>query len=431
MDTLHQWLFERAEESARSDPLVFVGRDREIAGILQAGENLPPGATRSQTILVEGPPGSGKTSLLTHLAARFRASPVPTGVHIKWSVPTKDADVRHTYGNIATDLAAAPSPDVVSTTQKSIRGGANVGVAAGDVTRATTEAHPVFQSAAMISGWRGVRGTDGWGPMSRVVLLVDEVQETRPGAAADLLKDLHTQGDIPVLLVCAGLGNSERCLSDAGLSRIEKILTLGQLRTDETVECAERTLREGVERGVRATDADLSRWGQRIAQAADDWPRHLHVYLQAAWKTLLEQDVPDLASADMEAAIRAGDLERQAYYHARIGASRTPIEICMALHARIARDGSLSQEDAWDTLREAVEQAPSGRRAAWEEEFKSVGEGFAELLRAGVVSLDTSRRCGSPIPSFSRFILDGSPPSAPPPPDGASTRSTRRSPSPS
>lgn len=430
MDSLHQWLFDRAEESARSDPLVFVGRDREITKILQAGEKLPPGATRSQTVLVEGPPGSGKTSLLTHLANRFQASSVPTGTQLRWSVPAKDADVAGVYGNIAADLAAAPSPDVVSTTQRTIRGGANFGVAAGDVTRATTEAHPAFQSAAMIAGWGRVKSFDGWAPKNRAVLFVDEVQEVAPGEpGADLLKDLHTQGDIPVLLVCAGLGNSERRLSDAGLSRIENVLTLGRLQADETVECAERTLREGVERGVRGTDADLSRWARGIARAADDWPRHLHVYLQAAWRTLFEQDAPDLGCADMDAAIRVGDLARQAYYQSRIGASKTPVEITKVLYERIARDGSLSQEDAWDTLREAVEHASAGRRAAWREQFDSISDGFAELLRAGVISLDTSRRCRSPIPSFSRFVLDGGGP-APAPSEAPRAKSTQRAPSP-
>ena len=285
-------------------------------------------------------------SALTPIATRV--GPVPTGTHMRWSVPTKEADVAGLYGNIVVDLAGAPSPDVVSTTRRTVRGSANVGVAAGDMTRATTEAHPVFQSAAMISGWGRAKGADGWAPMRRAVLFVDEVQEVGPGEpGADLLKDLHAQGDIPVLLVCAGLGNSERRLSDAGLSRIENVLTIGRLRTGETVECAERTLREGVERGVRGTDADLSRWGRRIAEAADDWPRHLHVYLQATWKTLFEQDVPDLGSANANAAIRAGDLARQAYYHSRIGASNTPVEISKVLLMRIAREGSLSQEDAW------------------------------------------------------------------------------------
>ena len=411
MDALHQYLYGLAEETARADPRVFVGRADERRRILQAASRLPPEGPRSQTVLVEGAPGSGKTSLLTHMAALFVGAEPATGVHVLRTPPGSTEDVESVYGDIATELADAPSADVPSVTQKAVRFRGSAGVVSVEGSKADTQAHPVFWSASSVSRWRRARNAGDWGPKHRVVVFVDEVQEVEPGSpATELLKDLHAQGDIPVLLVCAGLGNSERRLSDAGLSRVEQVVTLGRFEADEAEDCARRTLRMAVDEGVRGTDADIARWAQRVARASDDWPRHLHVYLQGVWTTLLGQDVPDLGTADMDAAIQAGDSGREAYYRSRLDAAKTPVSISRLLHERIARDGGLSQQQARDTIREAFESAGKGEREDWREQFDSTGECFFALLRAGVISLDGSRRCVSPIPSFSRFILEDDPP---------------------
>ena len=361
------------------------------------------------------------------MGALFESAEPPTGAPILWTLPQSPEEIARTYGDIAAELAAAPPADASSTTQKSLRIRGSAGIVSVEAGKADTEANAVFRSASGVSRWRRARGIEDWGPKRRVVVFVDEVHEVERGSpAAELLKDLHAQGDIPVLLVCAGLGNSERRLSDAGLSRVENVVTLGRFEDGEAEDCARGTLRKVVERGVRSTDANLARWAREVARASDDWPRHLHVYLQAVWRTLHEQDVPDLGTADMGAAIREGDARREDYYRSRLDVAKTPSSICRLLHERIALRGSLPQQEARNTIREALGAAAEAERADWAEQFANVGECYFELLRAGVISLDRRRYCGSPIPSFSRFILQGEQGEPPP-----ARKSVAGSPSPS
>ena len=84
--------------------------------------------------------------------------------------------------------------------------------------------------------------------------------------AAALIEDLHAQAAAPVLLICAGLSNSEKRLEQAGLSRIDHVVTLDCLSYEEAIECVETSLRQALERGVLGTDADAAPWAERIAR---------------------------------------------------------------------------------------------------------------------------------------------------------------------
>ena len=68
MSDVHDFLAARAATGARSDPWAFTGRVEQIAHALHLSRSLPPEGERSPTLLVQGAPGSGKTSLMTHVA---------------------------------------------------------------------------------------------------------------------------------------------------------------------------------------------------------------------------------------------------------------------------------------------------------------------------------------------------------------------------
>ena len=402
MDSIRQYLQELIDASARADPLVFAGREDEIDRIVRTATRLPPDGPQGRSFLIQGAPGSGKTALIAELSRRLEELP-RTGVLSLASAPV-DTTANRTYGHLAALLVGAPHPgrERVETATTHIEG--TVGFARAGTSATAQTSSPTYRSADDIA-W----GSDGgWRPKQRVVLFVDEVQMLDSASrAAELLFDLHTQAKIPVLLVCAGLGNSRIALSDAGFSRLENLLPLGKLAGSESLDCARRSLRTVVEKGVRSTDAALERWAMALSRAADDWPRHLQVYLQAAWQVLLRQEKPDLDSAPPSDALAIGDRRRAEYYEDRMAASRTPIEIIAALHGKLSGGSDVRESDACRVIGRAARELDSEAREEWKSQFDARPKKCLEaLLGAGVVSLDSMYRCTSPVPSFSRYILN-------------------------
>lgn len=227
-----------------------------------------------------------------------------------------------------------------------------------------------------------------------------------PGApAAALVEDLHAQASIPVLLVCAGLSNSEKRLKAAGLSRIDNVLTLGALSHEEAVECVERSLRQAIEHDIGGSGGDIARWAEGVARAADGWPRHLHTYLHETWRALKAMEVPDLTYADLASTLANGDKEREAYYRRRVEISSCPPGVLHALHQKLVSHGAILEHDARGTVRQALRSGSEDQRADWSERFETLDEGFDTMLAAGMLSKDSDGRYHSPIPSLTTYIL--------------------------
>ena len=403
MTSIHGHLRELIAEGERGDPRFFVGREEEITRVMAAAANPPPEGPPGTTILVQGAPGAGKTALLAQLRRRIEQD-AEAGTLLCGSAPVDEA-VSGLYGELASLLINAPTPTRRGATRRETRIEAGVpAVARGGITTSQEDVPPTFQAAREIA--RDRRGA--WSPKRRVVFFVDEVQALKPeGAVARLLLDLHTQAELPVLLVCAGLGNSQSVLSAAELSRIGSVIDLGALAGDEAFDCAVRSLSDVVQRGVVASNATIERWAQALAAASDHWPRHLQVYLHAAWSELLAQDHPSLDRACLDAALSSGHRRRARYYEARLNASQTPLSVAAALHRRLSETAALRREAALEVIDGAVEALPAAARVRWMDRFQGNSETcLGALLRAGVVSLDAMNHCAFPIPSFSAHILD-------------------------
>ena len=407
MRDAHDFLTERLATGARTDPWAFVGRAEEIRYLLQLAEDLPPEGKRSQTVLLQGAPGSGKTSLMTHVARLMEGdADAATGTLLILSPPRRWAQVDEVYGHLATMLAGTPAPAGASTIQRTSKARVGIGGFGGERTHTRTTSPATFAGATSIADWRRSTGTTEWRPKRRVVVFSDEVQEVMPGEpAAALVEDLHAQASIPVLLVCAGLSNSEKRLQGAGLSRIDNVLPLGALSHEEAVECVDRNLRQAMEHDIRGGDGDIARWAEGVARASDGWPRHLHAYLQETWRALNAMETPDLARADLARTLAKGDREREAYYRRRIELSGCPPGILRALHAKLASHGAILEQDARGTVRQALRSGGEDQRADWSERFETLDAGFDQMLSAGVLGRDGDGRYRSPIPSLATYLL--------------------------
>ncbi len=402
---LHERLGRMGRSGERGDPLVFVGRTNVIEAILDDVRDLPPQGGRGRTFVIDGPPGAGKTALLHEVARRLRR--IGRAAIVRNRVPDM-AGVRTVYKDIHAALSGGSADDARTTRERKLAIGGGVGPASVERTTTTTLASPEQLEVANIVRLLGRRPfpDDAGG-----VVFVDEVQNVRHGSpAAGMLEDLHTQNSVPILLVCAGLSTSVERLAEAGISRLdeERIVTLGRLTPDETLDGARRALALSGEWGVVAPDAAVMRWAEAIAGSSDDWPRHLQCYLNAVWKTVAKQEAPNLDTADLDEALARGDELRRSYYNSRLDISKVPINVVGALHDRLARGDVLESGDAVDILGGAIDGIGSARlREDARQQFPRNRDCFNALLRAGLISFDRSRRrVVSPIPSMTRHILD-------------------------
>ena len=189
---------------------------------------------------------------------------------------------------------------------------------------------------------------------------------------------------------------------------MENKVHLGELSSHDAHDCARESIQKVLARGVSGSDAAVERWATALSRSSDNWPRHLQVYLQATWQSLLDQDNPILDEADLDAVIRSGNERRDVYYEERINASQTPLEIIIALHERMQAGGELNASEARKQIGQEVDRLHPSTRGEWAARFDDNTEKcFAALLKAGVVSLNEKCLCKSPVPSFSRYILGG------------------------
>ncbi len=393
-----------AEAGERHNPLVFGGRSRIIDKVMRIARHLPPHGPKGNTILIHGAPGAGKTALVCEIARRLEKDGLTTIVQPEIPSPGR---IRAIYAALATVLAGVPS-DTSRTTVRadkvlSIRPG-GVG---GDLSEGTSVAPPTLEDPESIAELRAGRP---WQPNERAVVFIDEIQNISTNTQADecrLVRALHTQDCIPVLLVCSGLSNSEDTLGRAGLSRLgtENSIPLGSLTKEETVDCARATLDFVRQRGLHGSDEAVQRWARRIAASSDGWPRHLQSYFMATWETLAAQDCPALDAADLDATIQRGDARREDYYIKRISRSGLPIGVVGALHEQLALGEPLDEYQAMGIIDDAIGELPAGMQRSIGGRFAASDECLESLLRAGIVSLDQHKRCVSPIPTLSQFVL--------------------------
>ena len=314
-------------------------------------------------------------------------------------------DVAAIYAELATQLAGAQPALTRTTETRSKSMSVGPGALKGGRSSGTTVAPPNVSTPRAIAA---LRGDKPWSAGEKAVVFVDEVQNVVPGSvAAELLRALHTQQSIPVLLVCAGLSNSRAALERIGLSRIgtANIVRLGRLCVAEAAACAHGTFDLVRKQGLAGTEGALYEWAERLAAASDGWPRHLQNYLRASWLTLLDQDEPSLDAADLDAAVARGDDLRERYYLERIEFAKVPTQVLAALYQRLASDERVDTFSAIELIGEAIDALPQRVRERVRATFNDDGACFEKMLAVGAIATDERGCCISPVPSFSRFVL--------------------------
>ena len=240
-------------------------------------------------------------------------------------------------------------------------------------------------------------------------MFIDEIQNASPGETESpsswLLRDLHTQYAIPVLMVLSGLSDSAIALDRAGISRIDKVW-VQCLSVSETRECLLESALRAVRAGVECADRDaLGAWAKAAAAVSDGWPRHLQNELLALWETLYVQETPSFDVVDFDAVRREGDARRDRYYADRLTVSGLPAAALHPLCEAFAVGRTPDESGVELLVDEGIGRLPPPlRKKAAALDPRGKGH-FRRLLHAGIVSLDDEGWCVSPIPSMVDYIL--------------------------
>lgn len=440
---LHDFLAQRdrAQLSTGRGVPFFSGREREISTFRQMANALLLDRRSNATLVVEGPPGAGKSALLAQFMEETRAFPTNASGNRRW-LPVllngAHAEIPHGIGRAVDSaiarrmsldlLAAAPGEDadvaerlraflgedsvrqmkrglreIASTVMDRGFGALGVRIGGASSDRLEQLEHVADRRAKDWSDWQ-------------IVLLIDEAQQISdqaPGAIPGTLSSIH-QGFVPApISFCAfGLPGTWEALGDAGISRgsVGCDLPLAGLNDEASQMAVRRCFAQyQVENG--------DDWERAILERSANWPQHLAVYLNAALTTL-ERDMGaqrGFGNADpalLPEAMALGDEGRKGYYDRRVrGLDRRN-----ARHSRYARHlapllreggGEMHLDDVVDYM----EGAPLNLPPSEVDGFISAAQhsGFLERLPGS--------RLRMPIPSFAAHLL-GEP--MPPLPEAAS-----------
>ncbi len=402
-----------ADHGERKPPIAFGGRENIIGSICEISQYLfdTERFLGGDTFIVGGPPGSGKTSLVHEVIKRLEkrtteGKPVQS---VFCASPSAVGAYQQLLWNLASALTGT-SKDKLRSEHKSLFSVEVKAEALGVVKKEYGREVKVPDANSLdqlISLSKRLANRP-------VVVSIDEAQNVEKGSdVARLIDMLHTQTELPILLVCTGLANTKDRLHELKLisrSTLRHYFPLGLLEPEESAETVRNALDVICEKtGVQGTsDQERDLIADRIAAESDNWPRHLTCYLIALCEELAKQDQPSLVDFRLTDAIRAGNKYRQAYYQERLNTSKIPIPILADLY-RAIRAECLSQLACEDTLEEIIARYQDKGATSLKRRFSTGEKAFEWVRRLGLVTTDgPDETCRVPIPSMEAFVEEKS-----------------------
>ena len=373
----------RAGDRARKGPdPYFVGREREIAMFRQALELTAEeggSAGKDETLLVQGPPGAGKTALLEECAALASRRPNHTVLRV---LPEEFCSAR----GLVKVIDAAPGVRLTGRLSRALdQRGWRIGPVGLPPRPVGGESVTTLMKARQSAWKRHV-----------IVLLVDEAQNI-PADSAEaraIISYLHgSVREARILLACYGLGNTQEKLAELGVSRLarDRSTTLRPLAVAQARESIDRVF---LSCGVAGPARDRDRWLEALAALSLGWPQHLRAITSVALEHLAASRM-NLSAGSLEAVLQAGRAARERYYAQRLSG----VMLWLPAYREIAE--ALRLADAPHLRLDQIAEIARPHLARWD---VSLEEFLSRTLRAGVLGAQDSRY-SIPIPSFADYLL--------------------------
>ena len=417
---------DRAQLKGRGQPF-FSGREKEINAFRSVASALSLGIGGNATLVVEGPPGSGKSALLAQFQEEMRGLP-PTEVggrrwlpvlldgalamsprEIMASVDEAIAerlarDLLSAQGNerasaISKRLASLIGSDALDNALSVARGILDRGVTAMGFSIGSKGAAPAG-SMPQVARHRARDWAD-W----QIVLLIDEAQgisANAPSGELGTLSAIHQGLPSASMSFCAfGLPGTLAALRAVNVSGRSswQTLRLSCLEDWESEMAVNRCFAQ-----YRVANGDA--WKRAILDHSSNWPQHLAAYLNAAL-TVLKANAPspetmgDAERSSLAEAVSLGDEERIECYRDRVD-SLTERSFRFEEFARVLVP--VFRNDGGKPLKADVTGFLSTSLSLDDGEI----HGFLKAAeRSGFISsVAEGRRYAMPIPSFAGHLLD-------------------------
>ena len=411
----------------RTPPPVFVGRKGELDRLRAAAELVASENPRSMTRIVQGVPGSGKTSLCAEFLASVQGQRLGGGQALCAQLHPSDLDLPplSLVGFLTETLRQGMASDAAGGVRKLVSTALQVRFDMSEY-KIHNETHGLTMESNL-AACIGSYAEHMWPEGAVIVLAFDEMQDCpltdRAASTFQILNErLHSAR---IFVVCFGLQNTADVVREGlRLSRMSSraVTDIGTLLPGEGRQVLEGTLdhfdmKESNEEWHRyvqgagfAPDRPWSAWRRALIKdlevASGDFPQHLTAALQSACLVFCRDR--DAYSPDNNLLDAIADLHEKAkadYYAQRIGDELRLHETALGALARAADQGAggvplreaLSAFEAGDDLGRSVD---CGR--AFDLVNLAVGRG---ILRQS--KIDGEHRCqASSIPSITKHLRD-------------------------
>ena len=424
-----------SQDTDRDTPIVFTGRAEELAKFTKSVNRAAQkeAAPKGNTIVVEGPPGAGKTAILHKFAEQLLGEMLEGEDGVKrmvLPVILQHSQLAQPAQLLCRDMTSSMRRLMVQTPRKmnEMREHLNDGVEMAFILNTDNNKFDLHEKKhgiksnsdhpEMISAY----AQDMWPPNLIIPLLVDEAQnipDTKHARSALTCLHENNASGARIIPVFFGLPNTLTHLGALGLSRLSRnaVTHLGCLNKGEGRRNVADTFKHlGVDWDCAAWRGHLKSQGfldeatwerckdalvQQLADASGDFPQHLTVGVQETAGVLFENlnSMPPQSWRAFRMQIEKRHAQgRVAYYDARL--AHEDVEPHVAALAAMAH---LMPEDGIMPLSSAERVVRDGSEG--EMTLSDAKTAVKALINRGLLTNPARGSAGpSPIPSMQRHL---------------------------
>ncbi|MYF54764.1 hypothetical protein F4225_03135 [Candidatus Poribacteria bacterium] len=403
----------------KSPPPVFVGREDILRDIEATARRIRkeyiatgqgnPGETR----IIQGAPGAGKSSVIAELRNRSINSPAPQSPLVLSLNSSRISRPENILVPLARLVNANRADEFLARINETLVAGGSVGTSGtkveGRVESSMTRLDP-DPNLTEFEEWvlnlpedQGIKGP--------IIVAIDEAQRFREqvdSPLARVLQGIHDGSKLPMMLVLAGLGDTNERARSMELTRGSKVHEIGSLAPEEAGEfmlaCCRRF---GMDpRGHEERLVEL-------AAPCEGWPRHLHFTLQSLGREALKGD-GDLARVSWENVKKQAKESRTRYYQDQ---QSQEMKLSSSLVGKILREYRPGSKLP-DVIDNITLHAGEGTGIKWLIPEGMTAKSLADhLIHRGVFLEKKDHTLSLGIPSFRSYLVEAGGLSLPPPSD--------------